>query len=133
VTPRRQHISTRVDESHDGHNQRMKKVSLADVPEEGVSHDPQIRKRVLLRRGDVPHLTNFTRSRLAPGQVARAHAHADMHEVFYVESGRGAMKIDDQELRLEAGVCVAVAPGERHEITNTGATDLLLIYFGVEE
>jgi quercetin dioxygenase-like cupin family protein len=133
VTPRRQHISARVGESHDGHNQRMKKVSLADVPEEGVSHDPQIRKRVLLRRGDVPHLTNFTRSRLAPGQHARAHAHAGMHEVFYVESGDGVIKVEAKEVSLETGVCIAVAPGERHEITNTGSDDLVLIYFGVEE
>jgi quercetin dioxygenase-like cupin family protein len=110
----------------------MKKVSLMDVPEEGVSHDPQIRKRVLLRRGDLPHLTNFTRSRLAPGQIARAHAHTGMHEVFYVESGEGVMKVDDEELRLEAGVCVAVAPGEQHEIRSTGEDDLVLIYFGIE-
>ena len=110
----------------------MKKVSLIDVPEEGVSHDPQIKKRVLLRRGDLPHLTNFTRSRLASGQIARAHAHTGMHEVFYVESGAGSMKIDDEELRLEAGVCIAVAPGEQHEITSTGEDDLVLIYFGVE-
>lgn len=110
----------------------MKKVSLAELPEEGVSHNPEIKKRVLLRRGDVPHLTNFSRSRLAPGQTARAHAHADMHEVFYVESGAGVMKVDGEELRLEAGVCVAVSPGERHEIANTGGGDLVLCYFGVE-
>jgi quercetin dioxygenase-like cupin family protein len=66
----------------------MKKVSLTDVPEEGVSHNPEIKKRVLLRRGDVPHLTNFSRSRLAPGQTVSAHAHASLHEVFYVERGR---------------------------------------------
>jgi mannose-6-phosphate isomerase-like protein (cupin superfamily) len=76
----------------------MKKVSLADAPEEGVLHDPEIKKRVLLRRGNVPHLTNSSRSRLAPGQTARAHAHADMHEVFYVEQGTGVMKINDEEL-----------------------------------
>ncbi|MDT7605044.1 MAG: hypothetical protein QOF61_3041 [Acidobacteriota bacterium] len=110
----------------------MKRVSLADVPEEGVSHNLEIKKRVLLRRGDVPRLTNFSRARLAPGQVARAHEHTGMHEVFFVESGTGAMKVDGEELRLEAGVCVAVEPGERHEIANTGATDLVLNYFGIE-
>ncbi|MDT7540183.1 MAG: hypothetical protein QOE33_87 [Acidobacteriota bacterium] len=110
----------------------MRKVSLANIPEEGVSHNPEIKKQVLLRRGDVPHLTNFSRSRLASGQTASAHAHADMHEVFYVESGAGLMKINDEELRLERGVCVAVSPGERHEITNTGEADLVLCYFGVE-
>jgi quercetin dioxygenase-like cupin family protein len=111
---------------------QMKKVSLAEVPEEGVSHNPQITKQVLLRRGDVPHLTNFSRSRLAPNQTASAHAHASMHEVFYVERGAGVMRINDEELRLEAGVCVAVSPGERHEIANTGDAELVLCYFGVE-
>jgi quercetin dioxygenase-like cupin family protein len=110
----------------------MKRVSLADVPAEGVSHNPEITKQVMLRRGDVPHLTNFSRSRLAPGQTAHAHAHAGMHEVFYVESGMGVMKVDGEELRLERGVCVSIAPGERHEIANTSDADLVLCYFGVE-
>lgn len=111
----------------------MKIVSLEAVPDEGVSHDPEIRKRVLLVRGDVPHLTAFTRSRLRPGQVARAHRHADMHEVFFVLEGSGRMMLDDAEHALAAGTCVAVAPGEAHEIRNNGAEDLVLLYFGVEE
>ena len=110
----------------------MKKISLADLPAEPVSHNPELTKQVLLRRGDLPHLTNFSRSRLPPGQTARAHAHEGMHEVFYVESGAGAMRVDAQEITLEAGVCVAVEPGESHEIENTGAAELVLIYFGIE-
>ena len=110
----------------------MKKVSLADTPAEPVSHDPELTKQVLLRRGDLPHLTNFSRSRLPPGRSARAHAHAGMHEVFYVESGAGLMRVEGQEVTLGAGVCVAVRPGESHEIENTGASELVLIYFGIE-
>jgi quercetin dioxygenase-like cupin family protein len=111
----------------------MKKISLADVPAETVSHDPEVTKQVILRRGDLPHLTNFSRSLLLPGQTARAHSHAGMHEVFYVESGAGAMRVGAREITLEAGVCVAVEPGESHEIANTGAGALVLIYFGIEE
>ncbi|MGA9995905.1 MAG: cupin domain-containing protein [Pyrinomonadaceae bacterium] len=110
----------------------MKIVSLADLTEEGVSHNPEIRKRVMLRLGDVPQLTNFTQSRLAPGQVASAHQHADMFEVFFVQAGEGVMRVDDVEQRLEAGVCVMVEPGEAHEIACTGAGELVLLYFGVE-
>jgi quercetin dioxygenase-like cupin family protein len=111
----------------------MKIVSLAGVPEEGVSHNPEILKQVLLRRGDVPHLTNFSRSRLAPGQTASAHAHADMFEVFLVLSGSALMRVDEGEHRLEEGSCVVVEPGEAHEIKNAGASELVLLYFGVEE
>ena len=110
----------------------MKKSSLADLPAESVSHNPEITKHVLLRRGDLPHLTNFSRSRLRPGQTAGAHAHDSMHEVFYVESGTGLMRVGGEEITLKAGVCVAVEPGESHEIRNTGALELVLIYFGIE-
>ena len=110
----------------------MKRISLDQLPHEGVSHDPQITKQVMLRRGDVPHLTAFSRSTLLPGQTAHAHAHRDMFEVFFVESGVGLMTIEGREHRLERGVCMLLEPNERHEITNDGASELVLIYFGVE-
>lgn len=110
----------------------MKKTSLAELPREGVSHDPQIIKQVLLRRGDVPHLTAFSRSVLLPGQSARAHQHLDMFEIFFVESGAGVMKVNDREHQLGRGDCVLVEPREVHEITNNSDGDLVLNYFGVE-
>jgi mannose-6-phosphate isomerase-like protein (cupin superfamily) len=110
----------------------MKIVALEAVPEEGVSHDPEVRKRVLLRRGDVPHLTNFARARLLPGHRTSAHSHTDMCEVFLVESGAGQMLIEGREVELRAGLCVTVEPGETHEILNTGDGELILLYFGVE-
>ncbi|MGH8717547.1 MAG: cupin domain-containing protein [Burkholderiales bacterium] len=39
----------------------------------------------------------------APGQVARAHKHVDMYEVFFVESGTGVIKVDGREQPLERG------------------------------
>lgn len=110
----------------------MKIVALSDLPEEGVSHNPEIKKQVLLARGAVPHLTNFARSTLSPGQVARAHRHPDMYEVFFVESGAGVIKVDGREQSLGTGVCVLIEPGEAHEIVNNGAGNLVLIYFGIE-
>ena len=109
----------------------MKKVSLEQLPREGVSHDPQITKQVLLRTGNVPHLTTFARATLLPGQIAREHSHRDMFEVFLVDVGMGVMKIGGVEHQLAAGVCIVVEPGETHEIVNDSATDLVLTYFGV--
>ena len=90
----------------------MKYTALDRIPDEGVSHNPEIRKQVMLRGGDLPHLTNFSRSRFAPGQAAIPHSHADMVEVFFVESGAVAgsgqiqlsAKCDDTKAREELWV-----------------------------
>lgn len=109
----------------------MKVTSLSAATPEPVSHDAAILKRVLLRRGDVPRLTQYARARFAPGQTAAAHAHADMHEVFLVESGRARFTIDGLAHELGPGGCIAIAPGEMHEVANAGDGDLVVTYFGV--
>jgi quercetin dioxygenase-like cupin family protein len=109
----------------------MKLTSLNDIPQEAVSHNPEIKKKVMLRLGDLPHLTNFSQARFAPGQTASAHAHEDMCEVFFVESGMGEIRIDGTTYPLHPGSCVAVEPGEVHEVVNNGATELVLTYFGL--
>ncbi|UIE38795.1 cupin domain-containing protein [Leptodesmis sichuanensis] len=109
----------------------MKLTSLSDLPAEFVSHNPEIQKKVMLRPGDLPHLTNFSQARLAPGQIASAHHHVDMYEVFFVMSGVGVITLDRTPYALTPGVCVAVEPGETHEVKNTGDEELVLTYFGV--
>lgn len=109
----------------------MKVARLDALADEPVSHNAAIVKRVFLRNGEVPSVTQFARSRFAPGQVAGAHAHADMAEVFFVESGTGTIVVDDVATALTPGTCVAVLPHEMHELRNDGAQELVLIYFGV--
>lgn len=110
----------------------MKLTALDQLPLEAVSHNPAIKKQVMLRMGELPHLTNFSQARFQPGQVAEAHAHEDMHEVFFVESGEGTITIEGTPHALRPGVCVAVAPQETHEVVNTGDRDLVLTYFGLK-
>ena len=110
----------------------MKLVTLSDLPVEGVSHDPGIRKQVMLRNGDIPHLTNFSQATFAPGQTVTPHAHADMAEVFFVEAGQGIIWIDGEAHELAPGVCAAIAAGELHELKNSGNSPLVLTYFGLK-
>ncbi|MEM9153367.1 MAG: cupin domain-containing protein [Cyanobacteria bacterium P01_F01_bin.3] len=117
----------------------MKITSLKQLPMESVSHNPAIKKQVMLRMGDLPHVTNFSQARFQSGQVAQAHTHADMHEVFFVESGEGEIVIGigdadatgNTTYPLTPGTCIAVAPYESHEVSNTGTEELVLTYFGI--
>ena len=60
----------------------MKITNLQNLPLQAVSHNPEIKKKVMLSKGDLPHLTNFSQASFAPGQIAKAHSHQDMSEVF---------------------------------------------------
>jgi mannose-6-phosphate isomerase-like protein (cupin superfamily) len=111
----------------------MKHTSLNQLPQQEVSHNRAIKKKVMLKMGDLPHLTNFSQARFAPGQIAVAHAHRDMSEVFFVEAGVGTMTIDGQEYTLQPGTCIAVEPGEVHEVRNSGKDELVLTYFGLRD
>lgn len=106
--------------------------SLSTIAEEPVKHNPEIVKRVFVRNGEIPRITNFTQSRFPVGASAPAHAHTDMYEVFLVESGQGTFVINGTDYVVEAGSCVRIDLNEMHEIRNTGTTELVLTYFGVE-
>ena len=111
----------------------MKIVYLRDLPEEPVSHNPEIKKKVLLHEGDLPAcFVKFSQARFTAGRTAGAHAHADMFEVFLVEEGQGLLRIDESEWPLHPGTCAVAEPGETHDLVNTGTADLVITYFGVK-
>lgn len=110
----------------------MKIVKLNELPEKGVSHNGRIRKKEIVARGELGAITNYARAVFPPGEIAGSHLHNDMAEVFSVESGCGEIRIDDVAYVFSAGTVVVVEPGEVHEIINTGTTELIVTYFGVQ-
>ncbi len=94
----------------------MKITRLSDTPLEPVSHDPQLKKRVLLE--DVGGLRRLSHIVLPAGSRASLHSHRDLYEVFYIVRGRIVFVIDGKECELTHGTVLAVEPGEAHEIKN---------------
>ena len=109
------------------------KVSFIDsTPQLDVSHNPKIKKHELLSKGEIDQVTIFSRAIFPPGETAEAHSHSDMTEVFYVEHGQGVICVDDKQIPLKAGSCVAAEPNENHELKNIGSTDMVVLYFGIK-
>ncbi len=110
----------------------MKVSSLENSKEIEVSHNSKIKKRVLVADGEIEHITNFSRAVFPVGETVDAHSHSDMTEVFFVESGEGLILVDGKHTVLQTGVCITVEPDEVHQLSNTGAGELVLLYFGLE-
>ncbi len=85
----------------------------------------------MLASGEFPHIINFSRAVFPAGEIAGAHKHDDMSEIFFVQSGKGVIAIDGVDHPLEVGTCAAIEAGEMHEVRNTGSEDLVLSYFAV--
>lgn len=98
---------------------------------EGVSHNPEILKQVLLRNGEVPHVTTLARAVFEPGQVCTPHVHDTMVEIYMVDTGAGEIEIDGSVVPLRAGACVVVEAGEMHSVRNPGKEPLVVRYFGI--
>mmetsp|Transcript_7833 Transcript_7833/g.11825 ORF Transcript_7833/g.11825 Transcript_7833/m.11825 type:complete len:167 (+) Transcript_7833:42-542(+) len=91
-----------------------------------------VKKQVLISQGQVPHLTNFSRAVLMPGQKVSVHRHKDKDEIFYVASGKGVFSLNDDEREIVAGTSIHVVANEDHKIENDSDEDLVLIYFGID-
>lgn len=114
----------------------MRHIDVEALQDQGVSHNLEIMKRVIVSNGQIDNLTNFAMSRFAPGQVAPGHAHADMSEVFYCVAGQGQVRFAQSTatqsiVTLSGGECVVIEPGEWHELSNCTDKEWILLYFGV--
>ncbi|TNF98703.1 MAG: cupin domain-containing protein [Gammaproteobacteria bacterium] len=110
----------------------MKITSLDKIRELAVSHNPKIKKKVMIPPGEAGELVYFSQAYFPAGEVVPAHTHEDMGEMFLVQSGKGEILINDQSFQFIPGVCVLVEPGESHEIRNTGDEMLVVTYMGIK-
>ena len=68
---------------------------------------------------------------ITPGGSEGLHRHPKVGEVYYVISGDGEVKVNNETSAIHKGDGVPVLPNEAHSLTNTGAQDLELMIIGV--
>ncbi len=61
------------------------------------------------------------------------HEHQTMHEIFYVIEGKGFFKIDEEEVEVDVGSFLHMAPHEKHGIwvPNDYTSPLRMVVTGV--
>ena len=92
----------------------MKIFSLDDTPYDQISHDPQLKKRVLMR-DKLSCVKHISHTILQPGNKASEHIHNDI-EVFYCIRGASVFLINGQKVSVKKGTLLYVEPGEPHAI-----------------
>jgi len=65
---------------------------------------------------------------LLPGERLNGHYHNEVEETFYVIGGEGIMVVNGKELAVSPGDVLRMEAHDRHEVRNTGAVDLKLVF-----
>ncbi len=65
-----------------------------------------------------------------PGLTSKAHKHDKEEHAFYIISGTGIIRIEDESIPVGEGDAVYVPPGKMHEVSSTGDAPLkyLVLY-----
>jgi mannose-6-phosphate isomerase-like protein (cupin superfamily) len=79
-----------------------------------------------------PNNAPLTRHSLAeirhpPGTASQEHYHTEAEEVYYVLTGQGGVRIDDEARTIGPGDVVVIAPGQRHKVWQEGEDELVLL------
>ncbi len=109
----------------------MKLVHTNQLPEIGTSHNDAIKKKVFIKKDEVPQLMMFGSATFAPGQEVETHKHDSMYEVFYIQTGKAEFIINDQKLIVVPGDCVTIEQGEYHSMRNPFHENVTWVYFGI--
>jgi len=86
----------------------------------------EIRELLAHRNSAIRH-QSLAEARLPAGASTQEHFHPLAEEIYYLTHGTGRMRIEGETREVKAGDAIAIPPGQRHKLWNTGRETLRLL------
>jgi mannose-6-phosphate isomerase-like protein (cupin superfamily) len=102
----------------------IKNIEL--VPQFITKDGSEIRELLAHRNSGIRN-QSLAEARIAPGHATQEHYHRVTEEIYYITHGRGRMRIEEESREVKIGDAIAIAPGKKHKIWNTGTEMLRLL------
>ncbi len=64
---------------------------------------------------------------LPPGGATAEHIHPAAEEIYFILKGNAEMRVAEKTANVRAGDAIVLPPGTRHQIVNTGDSDLIFL------
>ncbi len=97
--------------------------NLDQIPPFITKDGSEIRELLAHRNSGVRN-QSLAEARLPVGGSTQEHYHARTEEIYYVTHGRGRIQIGNEVREVRPGDAIAILPGQRHCIRNTGPEPL---------
>jgi mannose-6-phosphate isomerase-like protein (cupin superfamily) len=108
------------------HHGGMDIKNLNEVPAFITKDGSEIRELLAYRNSGIRN-QSLAEARLPAGSSTQEHYHAKTEEIYFITEGTGRMRIEDEEREVRAGDAIAILPGRRHKLWNTGPAALKLL------
>ena len=92
-----------------------------------ITKDGSEIRELLAHRNSVIRHQSLAEARLPAGASTQEHYHVRTEEIYYLTHGAGRMRIDGKTRDVRAGDAIAIPPGSKHKLWNTGAEPLRLL------
>jgi len=89
-----------------------------------VTKDGSEIRELLAHRNSLIRNQSLAEARLGPGASTQEHYHRVTEEIYYITHGHGRIRIEGETRKVHPGDAIAIPPGQRHKLWNTG-TELL--------
>jgi len=84
-------------------------------------------RELLAHRNSAIRKQSLAEARLEPGSSTQEHYHVKTEEIYYITHGVGRIRIDGEVRDVTVGDAIAILPGQRHKLWNTGPDVLRLL------
>lgn len=100
--------------------------NLNDVPAFTTKDGSEIRELLAHRNSKIAN-QSLAEARIPVGGATTEHYHPVAEEIYLITQGTGRMRIGAEERAVCVGDAIAIPPGARHKLWNTGVDTLRLL------
>jgi mannose-6-phosphate isomerase-like protein (cupin superfamily) len=100
--------------------------NLNEVPAFTTKDGSEIRE-LLAHRNSAIRNQSLAEARLPVGGATQEHFHPCAEEIYFITHGTGKIRIEGETRDVRAGDAIAIPPGQKHKLWNTGNETLRLL------
>ncbi len=101
-------------------------IQRAKTPPFITADGSEIRELLAYRNSGLKN-QSLAEATLPVGRATKEHYHPKTEEIYYIIQGQGLMKIEGECCDVVVGDAIAIPPGQKHKIWNTGTVPLVLL------
>jgi mannose-6-phosphate isomerase-like protein (cupin superfamily) len=92
-----------------------------------ITKDGSEIRELLAHRNSAIRNQSLAEARLPVGASTQEHFHPKAEEIYYITHGTGRMRIENELRDVKPGDAIAIPPGQKHKLWNTGSEVLRLL------